>query len=39
MTDACDLSTAFDAANRDFRVIIPRDVAAGSPETESAASS
>jgi nicotinamidase-related amidase len=32
MTDACDLSTAFDAANRDFRVIIPRDVAAGSSE-------
>jgi biuret amidohydrolase len=32
MTDACDLSTAFDAANRDFRVLIPRDVAAGSSE-------
>jgi biuret amidohydrolase len=32
MTDACDLSTAFDAANRDFRVIIPRDVVAGSGE-------
>ncbi len=28
-TDACDLSTAFDAANRDFRVIVPRDVVAG----------
>ena len=38
MTDACDLSTAFDAANRDFRVIIPRDVAAGSSaEAEHAA--
>jgi nicotinamidase-related amidase len=37
-TDACDLSTAFDAANRDFRVIIPRDVAAGySEEAENAA--
>ena len=23
------LNTAFDAANRDFRVIVPRDVAAG----------
>jgi biuret amidohydrolase len=32
MTDACDLSTAFDAANRDFRVLIPRDVVAGSSE-------
>lgn len=29
MTDACVLSTAFDAANRDFRVIVPRDVCAG----------
>lgn len=29
MTDACDLSTAFDAANLDFRVTIPRDVVAG----------
>lgn len=37
-TDACDLSTAFDAANRDFRVIIPRDVVAGySAEAEHAA--
>lgn len=37
-TDACDLSTAFDAANRDFRVLIPRDVAAGySEEAEHAA--
>lgn len=32
MTDACDLSTAFDAANRDYRVLIPRDVVAGSSE-------
>lgn len=29
MTDACVLSTAFDAANRDLRVIVPRDVVAG----------
>jgi nicotinamidase-related amidase len=37
-TDACDLSTAFDAANRDFRVVIPRDVVAGySEEAENAA--
>jgi biuret amidohydrolase len=27
-TDACVLSTAFDAANRDFRVIVPGDVVA-----------
>jgi nicotinamidase-related amidase len=32
MTDACVLSTAFDAANRDFRVIVPRDVVAGYSE-------
>ena len=37
-TDACDLSTAFDAANRDFRVIVPRDIVAGySEEAEHAA--
>jgi nicotinamidase-related amidase len=37
-TDACDLSTAFDAANRDYRVIVPRDVVAGySEEAEHAA--
>src|SRR5207302_1738335 len=37
-TDACDLSTAFDAANRDFRVLMPRDIVAGySPEAEHAA--
>jgi nicotinamidase-related amidase len=29
MTDACVLSSAFDAANRDFRVIVPRDIVAG----------
>jgi len=32
MTDACVLSTAFDAANRDFRVIVPRDIVAGYSE-------
>jgi biuret amidohydrolase len=38
LTDCCVLNTAFDAANRDFRVIMPRDVAAGlSEETERAA--
>jgi biuret amidohydrolase len=38
LTDCCVLNTAFDAANRDFRVIVPRDVAAGlSEETERAA--
>ncbi|MBW4519330.1 MAG: cysteine hydrolase [Scytolyngbya sp. HA4215-MV1] len=37
-TDACVLSTAFDAANRDFRVIVPRDIVAGySEEAEQAA--
>ena len=38
LTDCCVLNTAFDAANRDFRVIVPRDVAAGlSTEMEGAA--
>lgn len=37
-TDCCDISTAFDAANRDFRVIVPRDIVAGfSEEAENAA--
>jgi biuret amidohydrolase len=37
-TDACVLSTSFDAANRDYRVIVPRDVVAGySAEAEHAA--
>jgi nicotinamidase-related amidase len=31
-TEACVLSTAFDAANRDFRVIVPRDIVAGESE-------
>jgi biuret amidohydrolase len=38
LTDCCVLNTAFDAANRDFRVVVPRDVAAGmSAEMEGAA--
>jgi len=38
MTDACDLSTAFAAADMDFRVTMPRDVVAGySEESENAA--
>ena len=37
-TDCCDISTAFDAANRDFRVIVPRDIVAGySEEAENSA--
>ena len=37
-TDCCDISTAFDAANRDFRVLVPRDIVAGfSEEAEHAA--
>jgi nicotinamidase-related amidase len=37
-TDACDLATAFTAADLDFRVTVPRDVVAGySPEAEHAA--
>ena len=38
MTCACVLSTAFDAANLDFRVIIPRDIPGGySKESEDSA--
>lgn len=29
LTDCCVLSTAFSAADRDFRVLVPRDVSAG----------
>jgi nicotinamidase-related amidase len=37
-TDACDLATAYDACNRDFGVIVPRDIVAGySEEAENAA--
>jgi nicotinamidase-related amidase len=31
-TDACDLSTGFDAANLDYKVLIPQDVVRGSSE-------
>jgi biuret amidohydrolase len=38
LTDCCVLNTAFDAANRDFRVTVPRDICAGlSEEMEDAA--
>ncbi len=30
--DACDLSTGFDAANLDYRVLVPRDVVRGSSD-------
>ena len=34
MTDCCVLNTAFDAANRDFRVVVPRDLTRGSEHLE-----
>ena len=35
LTDCCVINSAFDAANRDFRVAVPRDVTGGlSEETE-----
>ena len=37
MTDACELATACDAVNRDFRVLIPRDVAVDTAENEQGA--
>jgi nicotinamidase-related amidase len=38
MTDCCVLNTAFDAANRDFRVIVAQDLVRGfSPQLEAAA--
>ncbi|MDQ7859921.1 MAG: isochorismatase family cysteine hydrolase [Armatimonadota bacterium] len=38
MTDCCVLNAAFDAANRDFRVVVARDLVRGfSPEIEDAA--
>jgi nicotinamidase-related amidase len=38
LTDCCVINSAFDAANRDFRVIVPRDVVGGvSREMEDAA--
>lgn len=36
-TDVCDLNTAYDAVNRDYKVLIPRDVVAGFPDGEQAA--
>jgi len=35
--DACDLSTGFDAANLDYKVLVPRDVVRGSSEEMEAA--
>lgn len=32
LTDCCVLNTCFDAANRDFRVLMPRDIAGGFSE-------
>jgi len=38
MTDCCVLNAAFDAANRDYRVVVPRDLVRGfSDEIEDAA--
>ena len=34
MTDCCVLNTAFDGANRDFRVVVPRDLTRGTKELE-----
>lgn len=34
MTDCCVINTAFDAANRDFRVVVPRDLTRGSEDLE-----
>lgn len=34
MTDCCVLNTAFDGANRDFRIIVPRDLTRGTEELE-----
>lgn len=37
MTDCCVMNTAFDAANRDFRVVVPRDLTRGSAHLEESA--
>ncbi|MFV0529787.1 MAG: cysteine hydrolase family protein [Lachnospiraceae bacterium] len=37
MTDCCILNTAFDGANRDFRVVVPQDLTRGSEHLETAA--
>ena len=34
MTDCCVINTAFDAANRDFRVVVPQDLTRGSEHLE-----
>ena len=35
MTDCCVINTAFDAANRDFRVVVPRDLTAAPSTSKS----
>ena len=37
MIDCCVLNTAFDAANRDFRVVVPRDLVRGTDELQESA--
>ncbi len=37
MTDCCILNTAFDGANRDFRIVVPQDLTRGSEHLEEAA--
>ena len=37
MTDCCVLNTAFDAANRDFRVVVAQDLTRGTAELEAPA--
>ncbi|MCR6546655.1 cysteine hydrolase family protein [Dehalobacterium formicoaceticum] len=37
MTDCCVLNTAFDGANRDFRIVLPQDLTRGSEHLEEAA--
>ena len=37
MTDCCVVNTAFDGANRDFRIVVPRDLTRGSEHLEEAA--
>jgi len=37
MTDCCVLNTAFDAANRDFRVIVVKDLTIGDVDLEESA--
>ena len=34
MTDCCVINTAFDGANRDFRIVVPRDLTRGSEHLE-----